>query len=275
MKITLPDNSHKSAKAAQDKFEEMLVDYGLLKTGAEAASDEISRSISEDAAATANSIRQTTAEYVSTTLLVWIKLTVIGYRFLKENPPTDSPATFPETAHALASGTSSATSTIYNAAQSVSAVVSSAASSAGAFISTSVGAGPPSPSTKEAVSSLADAYNSVAKGVGEVKHAVTDSFGDVVQNEVGQEARDIGGKVVGTVGNVGGAVGQVAEVGTGAVLVSGGVKGVVGLGDDGAADETDEDFVNSGAGTQPPVEEMTTFAIEEKDGDGDWKEVTI
>lgn len=51
-------------RAAQDKFEEMLIDFGLLKAGVEATSDEISRSVTEEATATADSIRKSTSEYV-------------------------------------------------------------------------------------------------------------------------------------------------------------------------------------------------------------------
>lgn len=128
------------------------------------------------------------------------------------------------------------------------------------------------------MSSLAEAYHTVGKGVGEIKNAAMDAFGDVVENELGPEARDIGGAVVTSVGNFGGAVAQVAEVGTGAVLVSGGVQGAIGLNEvngdtEPASDSTSED--DSSALVRPPAEEMTTFVIEEKDEDGEWKDVSI
>lgn len=93
-----------------------------------------------------------------------------------------------------------------------------------------------------------------------VKDAVTTTVGDVVQNEAGTETRELGGAVVGTVDDVGGAVGQAAEVGTGAVLVSGGVKGAVGVAE---------------AASPPPPVEMSTFTIGEKDDDSEWKDVSV
>lgn len=45
----------------QEKFEQLLVDHGLLKTGVLAAGVEISRSVNEDATSAADSIRSSTA----------------------------------------------------------------------------------------------------------------------------------------------------------------------------------------------------------------------
>lgn len=64
MKLELPEKSDRSIKTAQDKFEEFLIDYGLLKTGVEASGDEVTRSIDEHASAAAQSIRKSTAECV-------------------------------------------------------------------------------------------------------------------------------------------------------------------------------------------------------------------
>lgn len=155
-------------------------------------------------------------------------LTYVRSSFLSKNPPTDAPLTYSDTAHSLSASSSSATTTLYNAAQTVSSSISSVAASAGAFLSTRLAGGPPAEETKEAARAAGDAYNSVGEGTKIVKDAISTSVGDIVQNEMGKETRDIGGNVVGSVGDVGAAVGQVAEVGTGAVLVSGGVKGAVG-----------------------------------------------
>ncbi len=185
-------------------------------------------------------------------------LTYVRSSFLSKNPSTDAPLTYSDTAHSLSASSSSATTTLYNAAQTVSSSISSVAASAGAFLSTRLAGGPPAEETKEAACAAGDVYNSVGEGKKVVEDAISTSVGDIVQNEMGKETRDIGGNVVGSVGDVGAAVGQVAEVGTGAVLVSGGVKGAVG-----ASDPPDSS------------EEMATFAIEEKDEDGEWKDVSV
>ncbi|KAI0688601.1 hypothetical protein BC835DRAFT_1419040 [Cytidiella melzeri] len=236
VRLTLPDKSHGLTDAAQEKFEQILIDHGLLKTGVLAASDELSSSINDEAVVVAASIRKSTAG------------------FLANNPPTETPLTHSATTHSVAASASSASTTIYNAAQSVSSAVSSAASTAGAFLSERITGGPPSEETKEAASTMRDVYQSVGNSANVVKDAVTTSVGDVVQNEVGKETRDVGGNLIGSVSNAGGAVGQIAEVGTGAVLASGGAKGAVGL------------------TALPPAQEMATFTIEGQDDDGEWKD---
>ena len=63
VKVTLPNKATGLTDAAQEKFEQLLIDHGLLKTGVLAASDEISRSLNEDAVTAAQSVRQTTTKY--------------------------------------------------------------------------------------------------------------------------------------------------------------------------------------------------------------------
>jgi hypothetical protein len=46
----------------QEQFEQILIDYGLLKAGVEAAADELGRSVHEDAAGAAEAIRKGKAE---------------------------------------------------------------------------------------------------------------------------------------------------------------------------------------------------------------------
>lgn len=179
-------------------------------------------------------------------------------RFLAENPPVAEPATFSSTTHKAADGAASATRTVYGAAQTVSTAVSSAAASAGAWISSQLG--PASPSTTESLNTLANAYDAAARGVAagtaDVKDAASEAVGDVVQNEFGPEARDVGGRVTESVGNVGGAVGQVAEIGSGAAIAVAGVKGAV----------VEENRMQ---------EEMGVFKIQEREESGEWKEVPM
>lgn len=198
-------------------------------------------------------------------------MSLIDCSFLAANPPTKSPMSFSDTTHSLASQGSDATSTLHDATHHISSSVSDAASSAGAFVSSRATGGPPSPSTTAAASSVSDLWGAVGKGTAEVTGAVSESFGDIVQNEFGNEAREISGKVAGGVRNVSDAVAHVAGVGTGATLAKGGVKGAVGLVNSDDSLEGEGEFVNGGA------QEMETFTIEEKDEerDGEWKEVSI
>ena len=58
VKVTLPDKSNGLTDELQEKFEQLLIDHGLLKTGVLAAGDEITRG--EDATSAANYIRKST-----------------------------------------------------------------------------------------------------------------------------------------------------------------------------------------------------------------------
>lgn len=65
IKITLPDNAGGLSESAQEQFEQLLIDHGLLKTGVLAVGDEISRSMNEDTHAAARTVKETTAEYAA------------------------------------------------------------------------------------------------------------------------------------------------------------------------------------------------------------------
>ncbi|KAI0089567.1 hypothetical protein BDY19DRAFT_942922 [Irpex rosettiformis] len=241
IKITFPDEHHGLTEELQEKFEQLLIDHSLLKTGVLAAGDEVSRSVNEDATSAAESIHASTAN------------------FLAKHPPTHTPLAHSSTTHSLAASASSATTTLHHAAQSISSAVSSVASSAGAFLSSRLTGGPPSEETKEAVHTAGDVYDSVGAGPKIIKDVVYTSSGDVLESDWGQETRDIGGNVTGVVADMEGAVGQAAKVGTGAALVSGGVKGGVGATD-----------------APQSSEEREAFTIEEKpDEDEDWKDVPV
>lgn len=66
MKLILPEEvtSDKHLSNLQGKFEQILIDYGLLKEGVEAVGDELGRSVREGAASVAGSIRQSKSGYV-------------------------------------------------------------------------------------------------------------------------------------------------------------------------------------------------------------------
>ena len=147
---------------------------------------------------------------------------------------------------------------MYNTAQTLTTSISAAASTAGAWFSSKLG--PASPSTTESMNALANAYDAAASGVSagtaHVKDATTEAVADVVQNEFGPEARDVGGKLTTSVGNVGGAVGEVAGLGTGAPIAVAAARGAV-------------------AEENKMQEEMGVFKIQEREESGEWKEVDI
>ena len=60
VKVTLPDKSKGLTDELQEKFEQLLIDHGLLKTGVLTAGDEITRGVDEDATSAANYIRKST-----------------------------------------------------------------------------------------------------------------------------------------------------------------------------------------------------------------------
>ncbi|GJE99673.1 hypothetical protein PsYK624_159440 [Phanerochaete sordida] len=242
VKIVLPEevSSNKQIGQLQEQFEQVLIDYGLLKEGVEAVGDELGRSVRESGASIAGSIRAKKRE------------------ILAGSPATQDPASFSPTTHSVASGTTSATQTVYSAAQTISTSVSSAAASASAWFSSKLG--PASPSTVEPLNAAGSAYDAVATGISggaaEVKGAATEAVGDIVEHDHGKEARQLGGQASESAGNVGATLGQVAEVGTGAAIVAGGVKGAV-------AEENKKQ------------QEMDVFKIEEKDDSGEWNDVPV
>lgn len=64
VKLVFPENisTNEESKKLQEAFEQILIDYGLLKAGIEAVGDELGRSTREDAAATADTIRRSKNE---------------------------------------------------------------------------------------------------------------------------------------------------------------------------------------------------------------------
>lgn len=171
--------------------------------------------------------------------------------------------------HRITSKSASATQSLYSAAQSLSSSVSNVASSAGAWVSAQVGPVNVAPSTEDALGSVAQAYDSASSGiragVGEVTDGASEAVGQVVQNEWGPEARVVGGRVADTAGNLTGAVGQAAEVGTGGAVARGAAQAAA-------------DVPLSDAGEQeiqPRVQEMDTFVNKQKDESGEWKEIPV
>ena len=251
----------------REQFEQILVNYGLLKEGIEAVGDELGRSVSNDASSVAEAIRNGTTEYVTVNDVFQPGFLLSFDRFLHNNPPTDKPISFTEGTHKVTSGTLSASQSLYSAAQSVSSTVTNAASSAGSWMSANLG--PASSSTKDTLRSVADAFDMTSDGVGagtrEVKGAVMSATGEVVSNEFGRDARVVGGRLVDSAGNATGTAGKVVEVGTGAGVAAAGVRGAVR-----AVDMQDGTPVK---GT--PVQELDTFAKQGREDSGEWKEIPV
>lgn len=105
------------------------------------------------------------------------------------------------------------------------------------------------------MNTLGNAYDAATSGISagtaDVKDAASEAAGDVVQNEFGVETRDVGARVAETVGNFGGAVGQVTE--SVPIAAVSGVKGAV-----------QED--------RGMEEDIGTFKIQE---DSEWKDVSM
>ncbi|KAH9895700.1 senescence-associated protein-domain-containing protein [Cubamyces lactineus] len=200
----------------QNTFELVLTEYGLLKDGFEAAADEVGRSIREDSARTAQRIREAKDFY------------------LKTHPRTVDPVHVSSAARNLTGSGVSGTQSLANAAHWVSGVVTSAAASAGGWIASTFV--PTEPATTEKLNSTARGVSSVvsgaADGTKEVKDTLKDAAGSVVENDYGEEAREVSGNVGQSVGNVGAVAGDVATVTSGAALAVAGLQGAAGRQDE-------------------------------------------
>ncbi|TFK85394.1 hypothetical protein K466DRAFT_494844, partial [Polyporus arcularius HHB13444] len=193
----------------QNQLELILIDHGLLKDGFEAAADEVARSVREDSARTAQRIRDARDLYLST------------------HPRTIEPAEFPQAAHAVAGSSASGTQSIANVAHRVSGVVLSGAATAGAWIASTFV--PTEPETTEQLKAASrgaiDVADGVGAGVGEVKDTLKDAAGALLENDYGQEAREVVGNIGQSVGNVGAAAGDVAAATSGGPIALAGLKG--------------------------------------------------
>lgn len=163
-----------------------------------------------------------------------IEADIISHRFLDENPPTDQHATLPDTAHSIASSSLSATDSLYNAAAKFGSAVSNVASTAGAWVASKTG--PANPSNSHTLDNVADAYDTstsgIAEGSIELKDAVAESTGRVVENEWGSEVREVGGNLAESAGNVTGGMGQAMKAVSGIAVVGEGVQGAAEAQDD-------------------------------------------
>ena len=193
----------------QNQLELILIDNGLLKDGFEAAADEVARSVREDSARTAQRIRDARDLYLST------------------HSRTSEPTEFPSAAHNLADSSESGTQGIADVAHRVSGAVLAGAASAGAWIASNF-----VPTEKETTEHLSAAArgaitfgDGVAAGVRDVKDTAKDAAGAVLENDYGEEAREVVGNVGQSVGNVGAAAGDVAAATSGGPLAIAGLKG--------------------------------------------------
>ncbi|RPD53899.1 hypothetical protein L226DRAFT_469953 [Lentinus tigrinus ALCF2SS1-7] len=193
----------------QNQLELILIHHGLLKDGFEAAADEVARSVREDSARTAQRIRDVRDLYLST------------------HPRTTQPAQLSTTTHYLADGTAEGTQALADVAHRVSGAVFAGAASAGAWIASTF-----VPTEKETTEHLSAAArgaitfgDGVAAGVGEVKDAAEDAAGTAIENDYGEEAREVAGNVGHSVGNVGAAAGDVVAATSGGPIAIAGLKG--------------------------------------------------
>jgi hypothetical protein len=88
IKVVLPSSvAERGSEFAklQERFEEILIKYGLLKDGIEAIGDELGRSVRENALVASEAMRGAAAQYTH------------------ENPPTDEPMKFSSTTHSITS----------------------------------------------------------------------------------------------------------------------------------------------------------------------------
>jgi len=147
-KITLPEGvTEPGSELAQlqAKFEQVLIDQGLLKEGMAAGADELGKSVRYDSATFAQRLRERTA------------------LFLSRNPPANEPAAEAPDAQSMASASASGTQSMAMKARSFSTAVSSAASQAGTWFADHL---IPTTSTQtEKLASLSAAPDSVADGV--------------------------------------------------------------------------------------------------------------
>ncbi|OJT03973.1 hypothetical protein TRAPUB_5302 [Trametes pubescens] len=196
----------------QNDFELALIEYGLLKDGFEASADEVGRSVREDSVRLAQRVREAKELYLQT------------------HPRTTDPTHFSATTHNVTGSSEAGTQHVADAAHWVSGAVTSAASSAGAWLaSTFVPTRPEATAQLDTVAGGASAVvQGVAGGVGEVKDALQDAAGAVVENNYGKEARGVVGGVGRSVANVGAVAGDAATVTSGAALAFGGLQGAAG-----------------------------------------------
>ena len=112
----------------------------------------------------------------------------------------------------------------------MSGAVTSAAASAGGWIASTFV--PTEPAATEKLNSAAHGVSSVVSGVAEgtkeVKYTLKDAAGTVVENDYGEEAREVSGTVGQSEGNVGAVAGDVATVTSGAALAVAGLQGSAG-----------------------------------------------
>ncbi|KAI0795915.1 hypothetical protein C8Q75DRAFT_744364 [Abortiporus biennis] len=213
VKITLPSGvqeENSELSSLQEKFEGVLIKFGLLKEGIEAAVDEVERSVPEHPQSTAHTMKGTE-------------------NYSQQYPPAPSSGTTHSTSETI---TASASHSILNAASKVTAAVGSVAATAGAWVADQMIT--PSASHEPANSSSLHNLNTsnesasggIATGTGDVADTSTNPAGPIMENDHGIEAKDVAS-------NTGGTAGEAIGVTSGANVT----KGAEVPGDNGKHDE--------------------------------------
>ncbi|OCH85848.1 hypothetical protein OBBRIDRAFT_739112 [Obba rivulosa] len=212
VQITLPqgvEEAESMLSQLQTRFEQVLVDYGLLKEGVEANADELGKSVRDESAVLAQNVKDSVPPY------------------LTQYPPTTSPASFTETGHSVMASSASGTGSLAATAWQLTNAVSTAAGQAGAWV-----AGrfvPTTESNTETLQSTANAWDitsdGVSAGLSEVRSAAGDAAGKIVENDYGPEAREVLGNAATSAGNVGAVAGAAMEVTSGAAFATAGLRG--------------------------------------------------
>lgn len=202
--VTAPLGASVDLASLQNDLELVLIEHDLLKDGFQAAADEIARSVREDSARTAQRIRDARVRYLAT------------------HPRTTEPVALSDVAHRGAEMSASGTQALADVAHGVLGAVTAVAGTAGAWVaSTFVQTEPETTAQLNAAScGTEDIGRGVGSGIGEVKDALQGAAGDVIENELGGEARDVLGNAGQSVGNVGAVVGDVATAISGGPILA-------------------------------------------------------
>ncbi|KAL6306508.1 hypothetical protein BKA93DRAFT_824041 [Sparassis latifolia] len=169
VKIALPEGvlvEGSSLSELHTQFEQVLIFYGLLKEGVEAATDESRKNVRDDSANGGQGTRGSTTSHLS------------------ENSPTTSPAHVPASVATALPSSTSGTQSVVITTRRITNAVTSAAGNAGAWV-----AGHLSQSSPSKSQDLANAYYPDAAEATEIQGTVTDAVVGMQFHE--QETHDL------------------------------------------------------------------------------------
>lgn len=219
VRLVLPPLTDDSLLSKRDKFEQALIQHGLLLDGLLSTGDELGKSFSQSGISTSQSLEARSKEHRSTT------------------SATDSPWTFSRTSHKIAQGANSSTRTLSQVTSLASDLVGSLASSAGQVVGSAYQSTKDNlftteesrqeamqqeemkrqtggekeddrylPNTRDAINS---AFEGASEGVSSLYTTTTNEVPKVVEHNYGSETKDLVGEAGNTVGNLGQATADV------------------------------------------------------------------